>query len=158
MIIKNKFLLKKDFLNIKKTMTSQDFPWYFGPRNYDSKGIFNQQFCHIFYTDYRINSSFFSLLNPLIKKLEPKALVRIKANMTLPSTNIYENLPPHTDFDFKCKTSIFYINTNNGYTMLGSQKVKSEENKILIFDSNNKHFGTNCTDQPYRMVININYL
>jgi hypothetical protein len=158
MKVDKNFLQKKDFLDIKKIMTNPEFPWFFGNRNFDLKSIFNQQFCHIFYRNYTINSNFFNLLNPLIEKLKPKALIRIKANMTLPSDKIYENLPPHVDFDFDCKTSIFYMNTNNGYTMLGSKKIKSEENKILTFDSNKEHFGTNCTNQPFRMVININYV
>ena len=139
-------------------MISTAFPWYFNKKNNEDTSIYNRQFCHIFFSNYKINSNFFYLIEPFLGILQPKALIRVKANMNLPSQDIYENLPPHVDFDFNCKTAIFYLNTNNGYTMIESKKIISEENKMIIFDSQKKHYGTNCTNQSFRIVINFNYL
>ena len=58
------------------------------------------------------------------------------------------------------KTAIFYINSNNGFTLFESdnQKVESIENRLVIFDSFERHSGTNCTDEKYRAVINFNFI
>ena len=62
--------------------------------------------------------------------------------------------------DFKdCKTSIFYLNSNNGYTQFErGDKIISKENRVVVFDSNLKHCAVDCTDTKYRIVINFNYL
>ena len=56
------------------------------------------------------------------------------------------------------KTAVFYVNSNNGYTKLKNGTIiKSEENKIAIFDGETEHTGTTCTDEEFRVVVNINY-
>ena len=58
----------------------------------------------------------------------------------------------------KWTVSIFYINTNNGYTKFEDGTiVKSFANRLLTFPSNLKHCGTSCTDERTRVVINFNY-
>ena len=55
-------------------------------------------------------------------------------------------------------TSIFYINTNNGYTKFeNGEKVESVANRMVTFSTNLKHTGTSCTDERTRVVINFNY-
>ena len=55
-------------------------------------------------------------------------------------------------------TAVFYVNTNNGYTIFESgEKVSSVENRMVIFDSNILHTGTTCTDERVRCVLNFNY-
>ena len=55
-------------------------------------------------------------------------------------------------------TSIFYVNTNNGYTKFeDGTKVESVANRMLTFPANMKHIGTSCTDEQTRVVINFNY-
>ena len=55
-------------------------------------------------------------------------------------------------------TSIFYINTNNGYTKFEDGTiVESVANRMLSFPANMKHCGTSCTDERRRIVINFNY-
>ena len=57
------------------------------------------------------------------------------------------------------KTAIFYINTNNGYTLFkDGTKVDSVQNTMLIFDGSLDHCGVSCTDQKRRIVLNINYV
>ena len=65
----------------------------------------------------------------------------------------------HLDKTFFCKTAIFYINTNNGYTLLkDNTKIKVEENKLLIIDTKTYHAAVTATDTDRRVVINFNYL
>jgi hypothetical protein len=153
----NNFLKKEEFIKIKNLMTGVDFPWYL------AKGINNPkdnyyQFVHIFYVDGKINSSCFSELYPFIKKLKIKSLLKIKANLIPKNNKIIEH-GYHCDFDnLDNKTAVFYINKNNGYTKFKDNFVsKSEENKILIFNSKEEHTGTTCTNFDYRIVINFNY-
>lgn len=64
----------------------------------------------------------------------------------------------HTDFECDCMTSIFYVNTNNGYTLFkNNQKVKSIENRMVIFKSSEIHSSVTCTDSKVRCVINFNF-
>jgi hypothetical protein len=144
-------------LILKTIMESNEFPWFY----YDSKvstdkGLFKFQFNHIFYIDNNINSNFFNHLKPILDKLKPLSLVRIKANLNPPSENIVK-CAYHTDQNFKCKAAIYYINDNNGYTLIGKEKILSKENRIVLFDSDVKHLGTNSTNCNNRMVINFNY-
>ena len=155
----NNFLTKEEHEKLKNTLESPTFPWYFikGKVNKtDKPNLFDYQFVHIFYKDNFVNSDFFDHLNPIIKKLDPLSLVRIKANLN-PITNKLIKSEKHSDQDFECKTAIYYVNDNDGYTMIEDKKVKSESNKIVLFNSNQKHYGTSSTNCNNRMVINFNY-
>ena len=144
-------------LILKTIMESNEFPWFY----YDSKvstdkGLFKFQFNHIFYIDNNINSNFFNHLKPILDKLKPLSLVRIKANLNPPTKNIVESVY-HQDQKFKCKAAIYYINNNDGYTIIGKEKILSKKNRIVLFNSDVKHLGTNSTNCNNRMVINFNY-
>jgi len=155
-IIKN-FLPKEDFEKIKVTMTNPFFPWYLNDGvNLEKDGYI--QFTHIFFnnTSY-VNSPHFNLVEPILKKLKIKALLRVKANLLHRTEKIIEH-GYHTDFNYENTTAIFYINTNNGYTKFKNKKIcKSEENKMVYFNSKIEHTGSTCTDENYRVVLNINY-
>ena len=155
----NNFLTKDEHEKLKNTLESPTFPWYFikGRVNAtDKPNLFDYQFVHIFYKDNFVNSDFFHYLNPIIKKLEPKSLIRVKANLN-PITNKIIEFDEHCDQRFECKIAIYYLNDNNGYTMIGDNKIESKANRMVLFDSNQKHYGTNSTDCNNRMVINFNY-
>ena len=94
---------------------------------------------------------------PIIYKIKPKALIRIKSNLNVASKKLIK-CEEHKDQDFPCKGAIFYINTNNGYTFFKDKKVESKENRIVFFNANALHGGTNCTNKERRMLINFNYL
>jgi len=89
--------------------------------------------------------------------------LRAKANITTCSEKIqiygYHSDMPDNIANIS-KTAIFYLNNNDGYTIFENdgQKIQSVENRIVIFDSNQKHSGTNCTDQKFRAVINLNFI
>ena len=154
--IKN-FLDKDSFKDIEEIFFSYPnyFPWYLGPgKSFEGDG--HLQFVHLFFSENKINSSDFTKLDPILKILKPKTLIRIKANLLSKTDKIIEH-PYHIDCK-DCKTAIFYINTNNGFTKFKNGKtINSEKNKLIKFNSNLKHGGTTCTDTNVRIVINFNY-
>ena len=154
--IKN-FLDKDSFKDIEEIFFSYPnyFPWYLGPgKSFEGDG--HLQFVHLFFSNNKINSPDFTKLDPILKILKPKTLIRIKANLLSKTDKIIEH-PYHIDCK-DCKTAIFYINTNNGFTKFKNNKIiKSEKNKLIKFNSNLEHGGTTCTDTNVRIVINFNY-
>ena len=77
--------------------------------------------------------------------------------MTTGSAKLHES-DLHVDVPDDCKTSVFYINTNNGYAKFeDGTKIYSKDNRLITFNSQMKHCGTNTTDSKYRIVLNINY-
>ena len=163
MEIINNFLQKEQFKILEDTLTKNTFPWYLS--RIDKLNLIDFQLVHFFFNNSVVTSDWFStLLNPIINLLDPFILIRVKANLILKDNNIIEH-GMHNDFiDDKAKnckitTGILYINSNNGYTKFeNGEKILSEKNKYLEFDSELIHTGTNCTNQPYRIVINFNYV
>ena len=151
------YLSVDDHLILKNLMESQSFPWFFQSGCVTEKSkLFDYQFVHIFYGNYSSNSNYFNNINPLITKLKPNALIRIKANLN-PISNKMVKYEEHVDQTFKCKVALYYIIDNNGYTMIGDKKVESKSNRMVLFNSNQKHYGTNSTNFNNRIVINFNY-
>ena len=114
------------------------------------------QFIHVLYSNYAPASPFFNELAPIWQKIDPCSIVRSKANFTMKTVE-HDKSAYHSDVD-NCITAIYYVNTNNGYTEFqNGMKVDSIENRIVIFDSNEKHRAVTTTDTARRVVINFNY-
>ena len=64
----------------------------------------------------------------------------------------------HIDYEFTHKGAILYLNTCDGYTYCDGHKVKSVANRILLHDPSKLHHSTATTDQPRRVICNVNYL
>lgn len=153
----NNFLKKEEFKKIQLMFFDQFFPWYIQDGvNLSNDG--HRQFCHTFFApELYVNSSYFNFIRPILNNLKIKSLIRVKANLLCKTNKIVEH-GYHTDFDYENTTAIFYINTNNGYTKFKNKKIcKSEENKLIYFDSNLEHTGSTCTDEDFRIVLNLNY-
>lgn len=158
----NNILNEKDSETIKSILTqSPEFPWFVNDgvsKAYDG----HLQFLHHFYKDWRVNSDWISLLDPLIKILNPLALIRIKANLLNRTPKTIEH-GMHIDQAVKghknIKSAIYYVNSNNGYTKFkNGKKILSKQNKLIIFDNDQPHTGSTCTDERIRVVINFNYV
>jgi len=161
-----KYKIYDDYLNnllfkkIKNVLNSNVFPWYIQSyiTGLEKDNNYNYYFAHTFFDNEKINSDYFHLWEELILKTKIKKLIRIKANLYNKTENIIEHTK-HTDYDFNGKTSIYYINTNNGYTNLDNKiNVKSIKNRFLIFNNNIPHNSTTCTDEKYRLTVVINYI
>ena len=106
----------------------------------------------------------YDLILGLINVIQPRALIRVKANLNYITEEIHK-YDFHTDLgEFKsdtydgATTAVFYLNDNNGYTEFeDGTKIDSVSNRLVRFPQNTAHRGTSCTDQPYRVVLNINY-
>ena len=152
------YLPSEQHISLKKLMESDNFPWFFNKgKVFETDKLFDYQFLHIFYKEDKINSNYFDLLNPLIKKLKPLSLIRVKANL-YPNINKVVKHPKHVDYDFITKGALFYLNTNNGPTYVENKKIDSVKNRLLLFNASKQHNSTTCTDKKIRLNINVNYL
>ena len=163
--ILDNFLPEEDFEPIQKKLLGSKFPWYYNSAIAKHKeGIDQYQFIHDFFTTKnpylnRPLSPYCSILKPILHKLQPNHLLRVKANLRpRTSTHVYSEM--HVDLDMNQLTAIFYLNTSNGWTEFEScgTKIESIANRLLIFSGDKYHCGTSCTDKHARVVLNINYL
>ncbi len=121
------------------------------------------QFTHSFYKDSGPSSFFYDTITPVLRRIKYKELFRIKANLLTRTSKIEPNTF-HTDIQgnwgvIPYITSIFYLNTNDGYTEFeDGTKIESIENRWVSFPEDTKHRGTSCTNERVRVVINFNYL
>ena len=155
-------LPQDDFIKIQEEILGPHMPWAYNnfivkPSESIKKDIdlYDFQFTHTFYRDYQATSSAMHLVDPILRILNPSAIIRIKANLQPRTEKIIVN-DFHRDHDhYNGKIAVFYINTNNGYTLLSDgTKIDSIENRLLLFDGDILHTGTTCTDQKIRCVIN----
>ena len=98
-------------------------------------------------------------IDPILDTFDLFAIVRIKANLLTKTPKIVVN-NYHVDHDKKnWNTSIFYLNTNNGYTEFKDGTIiNSVANRLITFPSEMAHRGTSCTDEKSRVVINFNWM
>jgi hypothetical protein len=153
------FLDKNDFLIIKNTLESHDFPYYLQKEinEQHDKNDLSCYFTHLLFSQDKGYSNYFNIVEPLIQKLKVKALIRVKVNL-YPKTEKIENHKTHKDYPYKHKGVLFSINTNNGGTILGDNtKIDSIENRILFFDPSENHNSTTTSNSKFRVNININY-
>tara|TARA_Y100000004_G_scaffold195105_1_gene261323 strand:- start:667 stop:1164 length:498 start_codon:yes stop_codon:yes gene_type:complete len=154
-------LNENDFKNIEENILNSNFPWSLTPKITDDEedlpihGSF--YFTHTFWQGFDIEVNKSQIFIPLLNLMDCNALIRIKANCypSTPETIIHKS---HTDYDFSHKGAIFYLNTNNGVTILEDKvEIKSIKNRLLLFDSSKPHRSTTCTDEKCRINVNFNY-
>ena len=152
------FLETKVYIQLVKVIMETRFPWNFvNGKTEIGDGDF--QFTHLFVDDGgKVVSPYYKILFPIIKKINPEKIYRIKANLTT-KKEINKKALMHTDTKLEnIKTAVFYCNSNNGSTLFqNGKKIDSKANRIVIFDGHQKHCGVDCTDENVRVVINFNY-
>lgn len=155
----NNFLDNNLFNKFKNEMFSSNINWFYKPNmTYmkNDKGFFS----HTFYQNNESTSQYFNdYIHPILEKLKCLSIVEVRANLMIKSNDVYYS-DFHVDRDFKCNTAILYMNDCNGGTELGRESkinIVSEENKMLIFDSDIPHRAVSQTDVERRIVINFNY-
>ena len=156
--VTNNFVDNDLFNELKKILMSENINWFW--RN-TMTGMDNYFFTHCFYNNEKIESDFFEpFIVPILKKLNYTKVIQVRANLSLKKEKSFQS-NFHKDYDFNCNTAILYINTCNGYTILSNInkiKINSEENKMLIFNSQIEHAGVSQTDCERRIIINFNYM
>lgn len=159
MEIIDNFLESSTFSELQNVFLGSHFPWYFNngvnqPSN--KNNLDDYQFTHKIFEDSTVHSDVFDLVRPILSKLSIKSLVRVKANLSVKTKDLsFHGM--HTDTTFDCTTAIFYLNTNNGQTLVDDSKVDSIENRLVTFNSQIMHAGSTTTDTQTRVVLNLNY-
>jgi len=164
------FLPEEDFNSILTNISSPTWPWRFSEgvsdptENESNPNAY--QLVYLFYDRWGQYQSGMEFISPLINKISPLSFLRIKANLLVATKKIevfnyhVDVNNPHTDNKLKnSRTSIYYLNSNNGKTIFeDGSEVKSISNRFISFPSHMMHTGTTCTDQKRRLVINLNYV
>tara|TARA_B100000427_G_scaffold291392_1_gene268169 strand:+ start:749 stop:1300 length:552 start_codon:yes stop_codon:yes gene_type:complete len=159
------FIKDEYFKPISDFLLTPTCPWSF------YEGIVTQtlpkdswQLCHLFYSGPE-SSPAIQLMYPLIDKIDPHVLLRVKANLTVKSPLITVTKPYHEDYHGLTQqgcsymTGIYYVNTCNGYTEFESgEQVDSVANRMVIFQGNKLHGGSTTTNNINRVVINFNWI
>jgi len=151
--VKHDVLDEESLYRLQQTLYSDRFMWIEAQINKEST---NSYYVHEFRDVNGIVSPYDFLIHPLLNILQPKAIIRVKANKYLQTTTLEEH-EYHQDYPYKHKAAIFYINTNNGQTQFTTARVASIENSMLYLDASTQHRSTSTTDAPYRININFNY-
>tara|TARA_R100001443_G_scaffold86171_1_gene92835 strand:+ start:46 stop:660 length:615 start_codon:yes stop_codon:yes gene_type:complete len=165
------FLPEEQFNNLHNLMMGGGMMWNYNDV-VDYQGGSQNQF-QLTHTFFRLIHGYVSpicnIIDPFTDPLKVGTYIRIKANLTPKSTEncregkfhydhelVGSRLPDGTLISY---TAIYYVNTNNGYTLFkdGNFKVDSVANRLVIFDSSKLHKAVRCTDKEKRVVINFNY-
>jgi len=164
MKIEDNFLKQEEFDKIQKLMGEPSpFPWFYADRIVFEDDVDKFQFIHAFYDNHMPMSPFSNELDSIINIIQPFSIVKIRAKLLTRTPEIVEStfhvdIPLSEEKLKQWTTSIFYINTNNGYTKFEDGTiVESVANRMLSFPANMKHCGTSCTNERRRIVINFNY-
>lgn len=154
------FLPEEEYKKIFDVIKDTGFEWHLADKitiEQNEKDIFFY-LSHVFYNQTSLyQSTFFPLIFPLLKKIDPKALIRVKANLYLNQGLGVVEHAEHTDYPFTHKGALYSLNTCDGYTKIGKEKIPSVANRIVFFDPSILHCSTSCSDTKTRMNININY-
>jgi hypothetical protein len=154
-------LSKKNFLTIQNYFLN-NLNWSYN-RNIvnDEKTNYmldNYMFNHIFYRNNPFTiSKDIQLIAPIFDELNILELYRCKSNFYSRTNEIIRH-NYHTDMNFKHLVALYFVNSNNGLTIIKDVvEVESIENRLLIFDGDLEHASTTASDN-IRINININFI
>ncbi len=171
LIVQDNFLSKDYFQELKDIVFSNRFPWFMSPvlGEYTEGSVpiktsdpgFEPMMVHMVYLDHIVSSDLFQELRPMFEEMDAFSVQKVKINWLKRQETIVEH-GFHIDFPQAPEnnlTSIFYMNTNNGYTKFeDGTKIESIENRLITFPVHLKHTGsTNTCDAQFRCVMNINW-
>ena len=153
-------LPKEEFEGIKNFMLNPNFSWNLTPVITNEKENLpihaSFYFTHMFWDGFVIEPES-QMFAPLLNMMDCRAIMRIKANCT-PSTEVCIHHDNHCDYAYPHRGALFYINTNNGCTILEDKdEIKPVENRLLLFDPSKPHRSTTCTDDKCRINVNFNF-
>ena len=169
------------FKEMQEILLGLNFPWYYNEGalyNEDTKydpvkspikkyqdNVDVYQFTHLFFKQGGYAwSSYTENILPILNVLDARAWIRVKANLGPREPkhlvggwhydSSYNKNTPYND----TTTAIFYMNNNNGYTLLETgDKIKNVENRLILFPCNVLHTGITQTDTKVRVALTFNY-
>jgi hypothetical protein len=149
--------------NLLNLMSSDNFPWFYNDcvaRNGDGEFFFTHNVFR--YDAGGVNSDYWSEFHPMVYFIEEKlnfeleSLLRIRCNLY---TNQNKELAHESHVDqpnMQHYTGIYYLNTTNGQTNVGTETVDCVANRLVFFSGDILHNSNLQTDQHYRINVNIN--
>jgi len=157
------FLSEEEHARIQHTLTSERFDWKYG-RSAVGEDSYDQ-FVHMFYkANHLIHedpaaSEYMPICHPILTKIDPVFIVRVKANATAARTE-EEPYYFHTDFLLNDGLAgVYYVNSNNGATVFeDGTEVESVANRFVCFTANTRHGVRRHTSGTFRLVINFNWI
>ena len=157
------FLPEETFVKLEQEIVwNNRFPWCLmgnvANKGEDDSDLQNMQAVHHGYEGQVPLTSLYNFCEELLRALNIKALIRIKANFYPYTSKIFEH-GQHYDYPFNHKGALLSLNTCNGFTRLeDSTKVLSKRNRLLLHNPSKLHNSTTTTNAKGRFNININYL
>lgn len=165
------YLSKKDFEHIKNILFPQNlksennFTWNYqkgivrnpdiNPTGYEKYDWMYTRLLQSSDNELKFDKHY-SIAKSILQKLNPKKILIVRCNLLVP-THYHVHHEFHVDRNSHHKVALYYVTTNNGFTILKNQsKINCIENRILLFDGNIDHCSVTSTDFP-RCVFNINY-
>lgn len=168
------FLDKDDFIELKEIFIHENTTWLITPgisasdsTNALKNPLDNYMFNHLIYKDMHIYSDAFEkvygILYPRMVEhlgVNYRTITRMKVNMYTRTHEVQEH-PWHVDHNHMngLRGLLLSFNTCDGYTGFddGTQ-IDSVENRAIFFDSTERHHSTSCSNAPYRLNLNVNYV
>jgi hypothetical protein len=167
MLVLDDYLDRHLFLSMRAALEEATFPWEKSQILSEKAATHlppgdNLQQVHGFYLKKPgifFRSDQLWIIAPILEKLNPISLIKAKVNRS-PRKERHIEYGLHVDTRRRgATTAIFYLNSNNGYTLFDDgAKVLSVENRIVLFDCTRLHTGASCTDADDRLVLNINMM
>jgi hypothetical protein len=144
---------------IHDVMLSDNFAWY-GTKNITFKKPIDDKLfymTHQFYQEGFSSSEYFVNWYSWFKEiLNVQNIIRMKGNFYPGQKNLTVH-PEHVDYCYNNTAAIYYVNDNDGHTVIDGEKVNSIFNRLVIFDGQTPHSSTDCTNAHARININFNY-
>jgi len=148
--IVNNFLESEIFDPLVTLLNGNKFPWYLYA-NYHYHNVYRRG----------ETTEYWPLFEPIINKLPNlKEIIRVKANLYHKTTQP-TRLWWHKDMPQSHYGCLISINTCNGGLALGSEDnyitIPSVANQCVFFDPGKFHSATTCSNNEWRINININW-
>jgi len=163
---KNKIIVKDDFLDkdyfkyLQDELLDGDLKWDYQDGVAKDSDEPDFYFTHSLYNaaTFQPDSNYFNThMGKLITDLGVRALKRMRVIMY---TNQGKQIvhKRHRDMDYDHTAALLYLNTNDGFTELDDgRRIESIANRILVFNGNELHSSSTCTDQKRRVLLSLNY-
>lgn len=146
---------------IEKYITGMDINWNY-QQGTVNEGDSDWRFSNVVYhSKSGFKSNKYAQFSPIFDFLHAQTLISVKLNCDI-HTQIPEQRQFHTDNSFYGDfsfTAILYLNDCNGKTIFeDGAEIQSKRNRMIVFNSSERHAGVTQTDVPRRHLMNINYL
>lgn len=166
-VIKNSIPKKYQDLIENKLLKDRNFPWYLlDDITYVKGGQKRPGLSHYFVLHNKVNSAFYGVIEPIIKKHVKSEVIQIRSFLQFPlnkkfATGNYDE--PHIDYNFDHMVYLYYVKDSDGDTIFFDKKnnkkiikkVTPKKGTLVIFNGLIYHAARQPKNDS-RCIININ--